>query len=265
MLHDVRILHGAILQSSHKGYPKVVIKESSGGQGRPRTVINRDFLTWAYRFRSTSGIADFLGVSRTVVRQALLDYGIALPGANPFPSEDSLNPDVSNIPAFSQAPEFVQGSSRDHLPERIQYSPQNNSLPDFNQDLSDDQDTVFESSSLPGYLSNITNSDLDSVLSGFREDFPRAGIRILSGMLRGVDLIVSQQRVGESLRRIDPVERIFDRVRLRRRGYQVPGPNSLWHHDGQHGELLAFESYSGINFNLPSRSHTVGCGYTCFH
>ncbi|KAE9396555.1 hypothetical protein BT96DRAFT_824463, partial [Gymnopus androsaceus JB14] len=87
MLHDIRILHDTMLQSSHNGRPEVVTKEYSGSRGRPKIVINRDFLVWAYRFRSTSGIAEFLGVSRTIVRQALLDYNIAVPGTNPFPSE----------------------------------------------------------------------------------------------------------------------------------------------------------------------------------
>ncbi|KAF9063659.1 hypothetical protein BDP27DRAFT_1159342, partial [Rhodocollybia butyracea] len=87
MLHDVRILHDTILHSSHRGHPEVVSKEYSGGRGRPRIVINRDFLSWAYRLRSTSGIADFLGVSRTIVRQALLDYDLVQPGINLFPLE----------------------------------------------------------------------------------------------------------------------------------------------------------------------------------
>ena len=34
----------------------------------------------------------------------------------------------------------------------------------------------------------------------------------------------------------DPVRRIFERIRIRRRQYSVLGPNSLWHHDGQHGQ-----------------------------
>jgi hypothetical protein len=36
------------------------------------------------------------------------------------------------------------------------------------------------------------------------------------------------------------VRRIFERIRIRRREYRVLGPNSLWHHDGQHGELFCF-------------------------
>ncbi|KAJ7592501.1 hypothetical protein C8J56DRAFT_1002792 [Mycena floridula] len=45
---------------------------------------------------------------------------------------------------------------------------------------------------------------------------------------------VQAHRIQESLLRIDPVHRIFDCIRIRRRGYTVPGPNALWHHDGQH-------------------------------
>ncbi|KIO16617.1 hypothetical protein M407DRAFT_45791, partial [Tulasnella calospora MUT 4182] len=45
----------------------------------------------------------------------------------------------------------------------------------------------------------------------------------------------SRPRISASLVRIDPVRRVFERVRIKRRRYQVPGPNALWHHDGQHG------------------------------
>lgn len=39
----------------------------------------------------------------------------------------------------------------------------------------------------------------------------------------------------EALERLDPTGRIFERMRIERRTYPVPGPNALWHHDGQHG------------------------------
>jgi hypothetical protein len=35
---------------------------------------------------------------------------------------------------------------------------------------------------------------------------------------------------------MDPVQWVFEHIRIWRRVYSVPGPNSLWHHDGQHGE-----------------------------
>ena len=58
------------------------------------------------------------------------------------------------------------------------------------------------------------------------------------GMLRRLGHVVPYERVRLSLWRVDPVVRVFDRIRIRRRGYSVPGPMALWHHDGQHGELL---------------------------
>lgn len=231
MLHDIRALHDITLQSSHNGRPVVVSKDYSSGRGRPRTVIDRDFLAWAYRFRTTSGIASFLGVSRTVVRQALLDYNIAPAGANPFPRDIEDDQQEQNLP------EFIQGSSRDHVLQ----VPSADTVPEFAQGSSHNGgmlavDYDAGSRSPPaGYLSSITDLELDTTVRRLRQDFPRAGISILDGMLRNSNITVQRERIRTSLLRIDPVERIFDRVRLKRRGYHVPGPNSLWHHDGQHG------------------------------
>ena len=47
---------------------------------------------------------------------------------------------------------------------------------------------------------------------------------------------ISYQRIRQSLLRIDPIHRVFDRIRIRRCVYSVPGPNALWHHVGQHGK-----------------------------
>ena len=61
---------------------------------------------------------------------------------------------------------------------------------------------------------------------------------MLDGMLRRLGHRVQAERIRQSLIWIDPVHRIFDRIRIRRRGYTVPGPNALWHHDGQHGKSV---------------------------
>ncbi|KAF5365121.1 hypothetical protein D9757_015508 [Collybiopsis confluens] len=218
MLHDVRILHGRSLEVSHNGQLEVVWKEKLGNRGRPRIVIDRDFLAWAYRLRSSAGIARFLGISRTTVRQALLDYNIASPGLPPFPVEDD-EPSV--------VPEFIQGSSGDHYTTSVPVS----------QTLAGPANNATHSSrpSDASYLSSIDDEALDMEIRRLHMAFPRAGLRMLDGMLRQGGIIVPQDRISLSLYRVDPVKRVFDRVRLKRRGYSVPGPNSLWHHDGQHG------------------------------
>ncbi|KAE9396937.1 hypothetical protein BT96DRAFT_763444, partial [Gymnopus androsaceus JB14] len=124
MLLDIRSLHGESTERSQQGRPTIVHQERTGRPGRPRTVINRDFLNWAYTQRTTSGIGHFLGLSRNTVRRSLLEYGFAPSGANPFPSNTSTT-------------------------------------------------------SSSGYLSNMSDEDLDGIICLLRSHYPRAGIRIL--------------------------------------------------------------------------------------
>ncbi|KAK7060964.1 hypothetical protein VNI00_000699 [Paramarasmius palmivorus] len=205
MLGDVRVLHERAVESTHSGYPTVVYRVYSGGRGRPRTIIDPDFLRWAYRHRTTSGISRFLGISRTRVRELLLEHEIAPPGQNPFPSETSEEDDDILDPSIP-VPE--------HLPNDVQAHPP---------------------SASSGYLSDISDNELDDLIHRLRSHYSRAGIRILDGMLRRLGHIVPYERIRLSLSRIDPVHRVFDRIRIRRRRYSVPGPNFLWHHDGHHG------------------------------
>lgn len=59
----------------------------------------------------------------------------------------------------------------------------------------------------------------------------------MSGALSTWGYRISIERIRLSLLRIDPIRRVFESQRIRRRKYSVAGPNSLWHHDGQHGGL----------------------------
>ena len=55
------------------------------------------------------------------------------------------------------------------------------------------------------------------------------------GHLRALGLRVQQHRVTKSLVRVDPeTSRLRCGVLVKRRKYNVPGPNSLWHLDGNH-------------------------------
>ncbi|KAJ7224525.1 hypothetical protein GGX14DRAFT_350640 [Mycena pura] len=87
-------------------------------------------------------------------------------------------------------------------------------------------------------VADITDNDLDSLLIRLRTHFRRAGISMLNGMLRRLGYRVPIERIRSSLLRIDPVRQIFEWIRIRRRQYSVLGPNSLWLHDGQHGQSV---------------------------
>ncbi|KAH8105808.1 hypothetical protein DFH11DRAFT_1518359 [Phellopilus nigrolimitatus] len=202
----------AVLDESHHGRPVLVETIHSGERGRPSIYINPDFLRWAYGMRSVSAIARYLGVARSTVRNALLEHGIAQPQRNPFPQV--LEP--------TDAPNQVDEQSDGVL------------APDPEGDDILDPDIPVPNSLLSP-LSNLTDEQLDALISQLRQHYCRAGISMLHGMLHNLGHRVPRERIRISLIRIDPVQRVFQRIRIRRRVYSVPGPNSLWHHDGQHG------------------------------
>ena len=82
---------------------------------------------------------------------------------------------------------------------------------------------------LSRYL-DISDFDLDQVISRIQHDFPNAGLVMIQGHLLSEGVHVPRQRVRESVARCDPIRR---RLRwhqvLTRRSYSVPRPNSLWH------------------------------------
>ena len=82
---------------------------------------------------------------------------------------------------------------------------------------------------------DISDSQLDSMVSDIVSRLPCCGIRSMQSMLRANGIVLQRERVRESLHRVDPVG-MQDRLRsrLHRRQYNVPNPNSLWHIDGYH-------------------------------
>ncbi|TFY51120.1 hypothetical protein EVJ58_g10727 [Rhodofomes roseus] len=229
---DIRMQYRDTLDQSHHGRPPVLIQEHSGGRGRPRYIIDRDWLAWAYQHRSTSGIAQFLQVSRSVVRNALLEYGLAQPQASPFP--------------LSSFPDSAEGVASDDLLDPQAAWPAGAPVPDAAQLAVPPQIASYT-----GPLSSISDDALDDLIRRLRQHYIRAGLTMLDGMLRRLGHQIPRTRIRESLLRIDPVHRVFDRIRIRRRKYQVAGPNALWHHDGQHGALF-YQIFAGVG------SHTHG-------
>lgn len=225
------------LNESHHGHPIIVESIHTGGRGRPSIHINEEFLRWAYTMRSTSSITRFLGVSRRTVRNALLEYGIAEPRSSPFTNSShpvfSSNADESGL--------FSDNSLGDlHLPPIDAHTSLHDAEdPILNPTtgLPSHSPTSSHITSYTGPLSTISNAELDGLIAMLRNSYIRAGITILDGMLRQLGYRIPRSRIRESLLRIDPVQRVFERIRIRRRVYSVPGPNSLWHHDGQHGTL----------------------------
>jgi hypothetical protein len=217
MQTDLREEYRQALDDSHHGYPTIIERVHTGSRGRPRIQIDPVFLRWAYANRSVSGISRFLHVGRSTVRNALMEYGIAEPQQNPFPDVERTDSASVNDPLNENTTSPLNQTSIDGTGDTI-------------ADIHAPPLVSFT-----GPQSTITDDELDSLIRVIRSHFHRAGVSMLDGMLRHVGHRVPRIRISESLMRVDPLERVFQRTQISRRVYSVPGPNALWHHDGQHG------------------------------
>ncbi len=96
-------------------------------------------------------------------------------------------------------------------------------------------------------LSDLTDDQIDQLILSIYYQFPSFGRRMLDGYLLELGHRVPRRQLEEAYHRvIGPPTRTFAPQRLVRRAYSVPGPNSLWHHDGQHGKPLVIASGPGI-------------------
>lgn len=215
MRNDIRLCYEQLLNESHSGHPSVLERVSTGSRGRPRIVIDPEFLRFANQHRSTAAIARFLGVGTTTVRTALLQYGIASPGENPF--QPTNNPQLELPENHDIPPDDLLDPQ---LPIPHNFSAELHRLP-----------TQTSSN-----ISEIDDEALDTLIIRLQMHYRRAGITMMEGMLQRLGHRIPRERIRSALLRIDPIRRVFERIRIRRRVYSVPGPNSLWHHDGQHGE-----------------------------
>ena len=230
---DICLQYEQTLDESHHGHPTAVQAINTGRHGWPAIYIDPNFLQWAYAHCSTSGITWFLHVGWWTVRNALLEYGIAEPQNNPFPSidasthneilqeDDLLDP---NIPLPGHIPTIA-----------VSNMPSSSTLNTTNQPVV----------SFTGPLSALCNDALDDLILQLHSHFRHAGISMLDGMLRRLGHCLPQESIREALMCIDPVQWVFQHIWIRCWVYSAPGPNSLWHHDGQHGILHIFSLIPG--------------------
>ena len=166
----------------------------------------------------------------------MLDYGLAESGDNPFLPEGSISSELSESVLVSDDDDILE-------PEL----PFPHALP---QEVVDATPVVQDPTSSTATLSTMTDDQLDDLLLRLKTHFRRAGVTMLDGMLWQLGHCVPRDRIQASLLRIDPVHRVFDQIRIHCHVYNVPGPNLLWHHDGQHGELNNKNKQINFNFNF---------------
>ena len=88
----------------------------------------------------------------------------------------------------------------------------------------------------PWPYSDISDADLDTLVTDYRNQNPQSGVRYLWGRLRKKHhLHLQKHRVKESIDQVDPLgTALRNYTTIRRHIYQVSHPNALWHLDGHH-------------------------------
>ena len=224
MQTDVHIRYQEALNMSHHRRLTIIKTIFTGNCGHPHISINPDFLHWAYSHRTVSGITCFLGIHRDMVRSALLEHGIVKPQENPFQSH--LEEPVVDVPPLEDDelldPHFT-------LPNTLLSDIQPPG-PLTTSNGTSVGPSVFDVTSYTRPLSGISDADLDDLVIQVCWHFQCAGISMLDGMLH---------RLGHKIPHecIDPVQQVFQCIKIWQWTYSVASPMVLWHNDRQHGNV----------------------------
>uniref|UniRef100_A0A7M6DRW1 Integrase catalytic domain-containing protein n=2 Tax=Clytia hemisphaerica TaxID=252671 RepID=A0A7M6DRW1_9CNID len=98
--------------------------------------------------------------------------------------------------------------------------------------------------------SDINDQELDDLIRKYKDNHGIAvGRSLVIGHLKTLGIRVQHRRIIDSLIRIDPISsRLRWATVIKRRKYNVPGPNSLWHLDGHHSLVKwGFVIHGGID------------------
>lgn len=84
---------------------------------------------------------------------------------------------------------------------------------------------------------NITDEHLQQEIAAILHEFPHYGRSMLRGALTAKGYTFTVLRLRAAYVAVHGAPAVFGHRPIQRRVYAVPGVNSLWHHDGQHGEI----------------------------
>jgi hypothetical protein len=95
----------------------------------------------------------------------------------------------------------------------------------------------LKENSIDTSFSDVSNDDLDKLITGYKDSQPNSGIRYIRGRLTSEGLRIQRWRVEKSIERVDRLARALRRrttAKKDRTQYRVRRPNYIWHLDGHH-------------------------------
>lgn len=83
--------------------------------------------------------------------------------------------------------------------------------------------------------SNITDGELEVLIRYYKRDRPNAGLRFVIAFLKSHGIHVQRARIRLSMQRINPLgQYVRYQAAIKRRVYEAPRSNYVWHIDSHH-------------------------------
>lgn len=106
---------------------------------------------------------------------------------------------------------------------------------------------IYNQERQPSHFAVQSDAELDAHIFAILQSFPKMGRGKITAALEARGASASRSRIKASRIRVQGTPGIFGHRAIHRRKYFVPGANSLWHHDGQHGKCLIYRSLFTIS------------------
>jgi hypothetical protein len=146
-------------------------------------------------------------------------------------------------------------SARSVRKSALQYGLVEPGEPLFTQQTLDDGSTTRVWQPRNQGFSSITDADLDVMVYAILQSFPNYGRAMVAAELVRRGHRVQRHRTQAAYVRVHGAPRVWGQRGIPRRPYSVAGPNSLWHHDGQHGMRCCILSHTSLMSFF--RAHTI--------
>lgn len=136
--------------------------------------------------------------------------------------------------------QVFQCNSRTVKRRAVEYGISEPGIPVYSQERQPDGSMVkiYNQHQQPHAMPAPSNHQLDTAIMAIIQNYPKIGRGKITAALKNQGIRATRKSIKESRLRVQGAPGLFGHRAIHRRKYFVPGANSLWHHDGQHGESV---------------------------
>jgi hypothetical protein len=165
-------------------------------------------------------------------------------------------------PASQIGPTILNVSTRTVLRRAIEYGIRLEQPPVFINTVDEHGERSRTRQNVAAQRERIAPDVLDARVREALIQFPNFGRAMLLGHLKALGMRVTRRELDAAFLRVNGTRAEAGRPVIERRVYTVPGPNSLWHHDGHLSECVLYQAMLANEIN---RTQQMGDCYACIH